>query len=96
MSTLNKSQSLWLASKKRKKTCSLAVTADREPADLDGRFAGDVGHQEVHGDVLTVDVLVHHVPDGHGHHVRVQVGVVLQAPRGQSETQKTPHTNQHS
>lgn len=46
--------------------------------DLDGRFAGDVGDQEVHSDVLAVDVLVHHVPDGLGHHVRVQVGVVLQ------------------
>lgn len=39
--------------------------------DLDGRFAGDVGDQEVHGDVLTVYVLVHHVPDGLGHHVGV-------------------------
>ena len=67
------------------------MTADRGPADLDGWFAGDVGHQEVHGDILTVDVLVHHVPDGHGHHVGVQVGVVLQAARGQSETHKYTH-----
>ena len=36
-----------------------------------------MGHQEVHGNVLAVDVFVHHVPDGLGHHVRVQVGVVL-------------------
>lgn len=34
--------------------------------------------QEVHGDVLAVYVLVHHVPDGLGHHVGVQVGIVLQ------------------
>lgn len=39
--------------------------------DLDGRFAGDVRDQEVHGDVLAVYVLVHHVPDGLGHHVGV-------------------------
>lgn len=50
----------------------------RAGADLNGWFAGDVGDQEVHGDVLAVDVLVHHVPDGLGHHVGVQVGVVLQ------------------
>lgn len=50
--------------------------------DLDGRFAGDVGDQEVHGDVLTVYVLVHHIPDGLGHHVGVQIGVVLQIRRG--------------
>lgn len=46
--------------------------------DLDGWFAGDVRDQEVHSDVLAVYVLVHHVPDGLWHHVRVQVGVVLQ------------------
>lgn len=45
--------------------------------DLDGWFAGDVGDQEVHGDVLAVYVLVHHVPDSLGHHVGVQIGVVL-------------------
>lgn len=50
----------------------------RSVTDLDGRFAGDVRDQEVHGDVLAVYVLVHHVPDGLGHHVGVQVGVVLQ------------------
>lgn len=47
-------------------------------ADLDGWFASDVRDQEVHGDVLAVYVLVHHIPDGLGHHVGVQVGVVLQ------------------
>lgn len=46
--------------------------------DLDGWFAGDVRHQEVHGDVLAVYVLVHHVPDGLRHHVGVQIGVILQ------------------
>ena len=49
----------------------------RPVTDLDGRFAGDVRDQEVHGDVLAVYVLVHHVPDGLGHHVGVQIGVVL-------------------
>lgn len=49
----------------------------RRITDLDGRFSGDVRHQEVHGNVLAVDVLVHHVPDGLGHHVGVQIGVVL-------------------
>lgn len=42
--------------------------------------------QEVHGDVLAVYVLIHHIPDGLGHHVGVQVGVVLQ---------KYEHTGEH-
>lgn len=45
--------------------------------DLDGWFACDVRNQEVHGDVFAVYVLVHHVPDGLGHHIGVQVGIVL-------------------
>lgn len=49
----------------------------RSVTDLDGRFAGDVRDQEVHGDVLAVYVFVHHVPDGLGHHVGIQIGVVL-------------------
>lgn len=49
----------------------------RRATDLDGRLAGDVRDQEVHGNVLAVYVVVHHVPDGLGHHVGVQVGVVL-------------------
>lgn len=61
---------------KKKKTEELKCT--HSEADLDGGFAGDVRDQEVHGDVLAVYVLVHHVPDGLGHHVRVQVRVVLQ------------------
>lgn len=36
-----------------------------------------MGDKEVHGDILTVDVLVHHVPDGLGHHIRIQVGIIL-------------------
>lgn len=44
---------------------------------LYGRFSCQVRHQEVHGDVLAVDVLIHHVADGLRHHVGVQVGVVL-------------------
>lgn len=47
-------------------------------SDLNGWFTCDVRDQEVHGDVLAVYVLVHHVPDGLGHHVGVQVGVVLE------------------
>lgn len=47
-------------------------------SDLDGWFAGDVRNQKVHGDILTVYVFVHHVPDGLRHHVGVQIGVVLQ------------------
>lgn len=44
---------------------------------LDGGFSSDVGDEEVHGDVLTVDVFVHHISDGLGHHVRIQVGIIL-------------------
>ena len=46
-------------------------------ADLDGRLPGDVGDEEVHGDVLAVGVLVHLVTYGLWHHVAVQVGIVL-------------------
>lgn len=44
---------------------------------LDGGFPRDVGDEEVHGNVLTVDVFIHHVSDGLGHHVRIQVGIIL-------------------
>lgn len=54
-------------------------------SDLDRWFAGYVRHQKVHGNVLAVYVLVHHVPDGLGHHVRVQVGVVLQGQKTRRE-----------
>lgn len=36
-----------------------------------------MGDEEVHGDVLTVDVFIHHISDGLGHHVRIQVGIIL-------------------
>lgn len=45
---------------------------------LYGRFSCQVRDQEVHGDVLAVDVLIHHVANGLRHHVGVQVGVVLE------------------
>lgn len=45
--------------------------------DLDGWFAGDVRDEEVHGDVLAVNVFVHHIPNSLGHHIGVQVRVVL-------------------
>lgn len=44
-------------------------------------------NQEVHGDVFTVYVLVHHVPDSLGHHVGVQVGVVLHQNKHQGTSQ---------
>lgn len=44
---------------------------------LDGGFPSDVGDKEVHGNVLTVDVFIHHISDGLGHHVRIQVGIIL-------------------
>lgn len=46
-------------------------------AYLDGGLPCDVGDKEVHSNILTVDVLVHHVSDGLGHHVRIQVGIIL-------------------
>lgn len=45
---------------------------------LDGWFPGDMRDEEVHGNILTVDVLIYHVADGLGHHIGVQVCVVLQ------------------
>lgn len=57
------------------------------PIDLDRGLAGDVRHQEVHGDVLTVDILIHYVADGLGHHVRVQVRIVLQQRQHAAEDQ---------
>ena len=44
---------------------------------LDGRLAGDVGHQEVHGDVLTVHVVVDPVLDTFRQGVRIAVVPVL-------------------
>lgn len=53
---------------------------------LDGGFPSDVGDKEVHGDVLTVDVLIHHVSDGLGHHVRIQIGIILLGMEKQSHS----------
>lgn len=53
---------------------------------LDGGFPSDVGDKEVHGNVLTVDVFIHHISDGLGHHVRIQVGIIL------SRVEKESHT----
>lgn len=47
------------------------------PTDLDGGFASDMRHEEVHGDILTIDVLVHHVTYGLRHDVRIEVRVIL-------------------
>lgn len=49
---------------------------------LDGGLACDVGDKEVHGDILTIDILVHHVSDGLGHHIRIQVGIILSGKKG--------------
>lgn len=49
---------------------------------LDGGLPCDVGDKEVHGDILTVDVFVHHVSDGLGHHIRIQVGIILSGKKG--------------
>lgn len=58
---------------------------------LDGGLPCDVGDKEVHGDIFTVDVLVHHVSDGLGHHIRIQVGIIL--PGGKDwNTVKTSFT----
>lgn len=60
---------------RRKCVCTHLPTGNG--THLDGGFPCDVGDKEVHGDILTVDVLVHHVPDGLGHHIRIQVGIIL-------------------
>lgn len=57
---------------------------------LYGRFSCQVRDQEVHGDVLAVDVFIHHVADGLRHHVGVQVGVVLERIKGHSVAQGGP------
>lgn len=44
---------------------------------FDRRFAGYVGDQKVHGDILAVHVLVHPVLDAAGHRVGVHVAPVL-------------------
>lgn len=53
---------------------------------LDGGFPSDVGDKEVHGNVLTIDVFIHHISDGLGHHVRIQVGIILSGKEKQSHS----------
>lgn len=53
---------------------------------LDGGFPSDVGDEEIHGNVLTVDVFIHHISDGLGHHVRIQVGIILSGVEKESHT----------
>lgn len=64
----------------------MKCTRTHPPTDtgayLDGGLPCDVGDKEVHSDILAVDVLVHHVSDGLGHHVRIQVGVILSGRKG--------------
>lgn len=45
-----------------------------------------MGDKEVHGNVLTVDVFIHHISDGLGHHVRIQVGIILSGVQKESHT----------
>ena len=63
------------------------------PTDLNGRFPGDVRNEEVHGNVLTVGVLVHLVAYGLRHHVAVQVGIVL---KRKMKVLGHPHTNNYT
>lgn len=49
----------------------IACKQEQWRTHLDGRFTGDVGDQEVHGDILAVNILIHHVPDRLRHHVGV-------------------------
>lgn len=51
------------------------------PTDLDGGFASDMRHEEVHGDILAVDVLVHHITYGLRHDVGIEVCVILRRER---------------
>lgn len=59
---------------------------------LYGGFAGDVGHQEVHGDILTVHMSIHPVLDVSWHLVSVQVVEVLE----RKEASVTQHQNQQA
>lgn len=65
----------------RKKCASTHLPPGNRPY-LDGGLPCDVGDKEVHGDILTVDILIHHVSDGLGHHIRIQVGVILSGKKG--------------
>ena len=45
---------------------------------FDGSLAGDVGDEEVHGDVFTVHVVIHPLPDIAWHVVSIQITVILE------------------
>ena len=53
--------------------------------DLERRLPGDVRDKEVHGNVLAVHVLVHHLPHLLWLPVGVQVGVDLREREGEGE-----------
>ena len=55
------------------------------PAHLERGFPSDVGDEEVHGYVLTVHVLVHHLPHLRRLPIGVQVGIELEVGRGEGE-----------
>lgn len=44
---------------------------------LDGRFARDMGNQEIHGNIFTIHVLIYFVSDNLWHPVKVQICKVL-------------------
>ena len=50
----------------------------RRCSHLDWRFARDVGDEEVHGDVLTVDLIIHELFDVSRLGVGVHIAVILQ------------------
>lgn len=62
-----------------------------QPTDLDGGFASDMRHEEVHGDILTVDVLIHHVTYGLRHDVRIEVRIILRRGRNDDLIKKNEH-----
>lgn len=66
----------------RRMECTCAHLPTGTGAYLDGGLPRDVGDKEVHSNILTVDVFVHHVSDGLGHHVRIQVGIILSGKKG--------------
>ena len=62
--------------KMNSKTCTVGG-----PAHLERGFPSDVGDEEVHGYVLTVHVLVHHLPHLRRLPIGVQIGIELEVGR---------------
>ena len=64
-----------------------AARASERPTrrDFDGRLPCKVRHKEIHGQVLTIHVLVHHLPHSRLHSVGVNVAVVLMVEGGSSK-----------